>query len=63
MDTTNLERYLDSFGQYVVDEAKANLYKEKGSTALEKSIKFEVVTDATGFTTRLNMDDDGEYLA
>ena len=62
MDTQNLEKYLNSFGQYVVDEAQRNLYINKGSTALEKSIKFEVVPDATGFTTRFKMYDYGEYL-
>ena len=62
MDTKNVERYLNSFGQFVVDEAQRNLYINKGSTALEKSIKFEVVPDATGFTTRFKMYDYGEYL-
>jgi hypothetical protein len=62
MDTKNLERYLDSFGQYVVDEAQRNLKKAKGNTALGESIKFEVIPDPTGFTTRFSMYDYGEYL-
>ena len=62
MDLTNVERYLDSFGKKVVQDAKANLARAKGSTALGNSIRFEVVTDAQGFSTRFYMDDYGEYL-
>jgi hypothetical protein len=38
------------------------LYSEKGSTALGKSIRFKVVKDATGFSTKFYMLDYGEYL-
>jgi hypothetical protein len=62
MDFTNVERYLDSFGKKVVQDAKANLVSAKGSTALGNSIKFEVVPDAQGFSTRFYMDDYGTYL-
>tara|TARA_R110000744_G_scaffold117477_2_gene219735 strand:+ start:44 stop:589 length:546 start_codon:yes stop_codon:yes gene_type:complete len=62
MNTTNIERYLNSFGRKVVDEAQKNLYISKGTTALERSIRFEVVPDDQGFSTRFYMDDYGEYL-
>ena len=62
MNTTNIERYLNSFGRKVVDEAQKNLYINKGTTALERSIRFEVVADDQGFSTRFYMDDYGEYL-
>tara|TARA_R110000787_G_scaffold245595_1_gene351428 strand:+ start:208 stop:753 length:546 start_codon:yes stop_codon:yes gene_type:complete len=62
MDTKNIERYLNSFGQKVVQDAQANLASKKGSTALGNSIRFEVVTDEQGFSTRFYMDDYGEYL-
>tara|TARA_R110000822_G_scaffold80558_1_gene191944 strand:- start:157 stop:735 length:579 start_codon:yes stop_codon:yes gene_type:complete len=62
MKTKNIENYLKSFGQQVVDESQRNLYLSKGSTALEMSIRFEVVPDAKGFTTRFYMDNYGEYL-
>ena len=39
MDTKNIENYLKSFGQNVVDDSKALLKKEKGDTALGKWIK------------------------
>tara|TARA_R110000765_G_scaffold214550_2_gene319569 strand:+ start:310 stop:858 length:549 start_codon:yes stop_codon:yes gene_type:complete len=62
MDTKNIERYLKSFGQNVVDDSKKLLYSEKGATALGKSIRFKVVPTATGFSTKFYMDDYGEYL-
>ena len=62
MDTTSLENYLDTFGKKVVADAKANLRKDKGSTALGQSIRFEVVPTDTGFSTRFYMYDYGEFL-
>ena len=62
MDTQNIENYLNSFGQNVVKDAKANLQKDKGSTAIGQSIKFEVVPTATGFSTKFYMDDYGTFL-
>ena len=62
MDIKNVERYLNSFGNQVVNDAKANLQKAKGNTALGQSIRFEVVPTATGFTTKFYMLDYGEYL-
>ena len=62
MDTKNIENYLQSFGQHVVDDSKKLLYSEKGSTALGKSIKFKVVPTATGFSTKFYMDDYGTFL-
>jgi hypothetical protein len=62
MNTKNIERYLNSFGQNVVNDSKKLLYSEKGSTALGKSIRFKVVKDATGFSTKFYMLDYGEYL-
>ena len=62
MDTKNIENYLKSFGQNVVDDSKKLLYSEKGSTALGKSIRFKVVPTATGFSTKFYMDDYGTFL-
>ena len=62
MDTKNIENYLKSFGQNVVDDSKRLLHSEKGSTALGKSIRFEVVPTATGFSTKFYMDDYGTFL-
>ena len=63
MDTTNIERYLNSFGKQVVNRAKGNLQKAKGGgTALESSIKFEVVTDADGFSVQFYMSNYGQFV-
>ena len=62
MDTTNIERYLNSFGQNVVDDSKKLLQSEKGSTALGKSIRFKVTKEANGFSTKFYMDDYGTFL-
>lgn len=62
MDTKNIENYLNSFGQNVVDDSKRLLYSEKGSTALGQSIRFKVEKTATGFSTKFYMDDYGTFL-
>ena len=62
MDTKSLENYLNSFGQKVVNKAISNLQKEKGQTKLAQSIRFEVVADDRGFTTKFYMLDYGTFL-
>jgi hypothetical protein len=62
MDTKNIEKFLDSFGNQVVNDAKANLQKAKGNTEIGRSIRFEVVRTATGFSTKFYMLDYGEFL-
>ena len=63
MKTENIERYLNSFGKQVVNRAKGNIQKEKGGgTALEQSIRFEVITDADGFTVQFYMADYGTFV-
>jgi len=62
MDTKNIERYLNSFGGQVVKDSKTLLKKEKGDTALGKSIRFKVVPTAKGFDTKFYMDDYGTFL-
>ena len=63
MNTANIERYLNSFGKQVVNRAKGNIQKAKGGgTALEQSIRFEVITDADGFTVQFYMADYGTFV-
>ena len=63
MNTANIERYLNSFGKQVVNRAKGNLQKAKGGgTALEGSIKFEVVPDGDGFSVKFYMADYGTFV-
>ena len=62
MDTSNIERYLKSFGSHVVEDSKKLLKAAKGSTALGSSIRFKVEKTATGFSTKFYMDDYGTFL-
>jgi len=62
MKAPSLEKYLQDFGDKVVDEAKKSLKKQKGDTALGQSIRVKVVPTATGFDTMFYMNDYGTYL-
>tara|TARA_R110001606_G_C15087222_1_gene618031 strand:+ start:141 stop:683 length:543 start_codon:yes stop_codon:yes gene_type:complete len=63
MKTDNIERYLESFGKQVVNRAKGNLQKMKGGgTALELSIRFEVIPDNEGFSVEFWMGSYGTYV-
>jgi hypothetical protein len=62
MKTANIERYLKSFGNYVVSQSKKNLSLAKGETALGNSIRFTVEKTTTGFSTKFYMQDYGTYL-
>jgi acyl-CoA-binding protein len=59
----NVEKYLNSFGRQVVNRAKGNLQKAKGGgTDLEKSIRFEIVQDAKGFTVNFYMNNYAQFV-
>ena len=63
MNTANIERYLNSFGKQVVNRAKGNIQKAKGGgTALEQSLRFEVITDQDGFVVNFYMSDYGTFV-
>jgi len=63
MKTDNIEKYLNSFGKQVVAQSKTTLnYKKKGSTNLENSITFKVVTEADGFSVQFYMDSYGTFV-
>lgn len=62
MKVPSLENFLKTFGDKVVSDAKKSLQKQKGDTALGKSIRFKVVPTATGFDTMFYMNDYGTYL-
>ena len=68
MDFKNVEKYLEDFGNQVVDDAKSNLSKSKdsmgkarGSTTLGNSIRMKVVATAKGFSTKFYMLDMGNF--
>jgi hypothetical protein len=64
MKTENLERYLDSFGKYVVQQSRTNLTKGKKNVdkTLYNSIKFEVSTDTDGLSIEFYMADYGTFV-
>ena len=63
MKTENIERYLNSFGRQVVNRSKGGLQKAKGGgTALESSIRFEVVEAQNGFTVLFYMNNYGQFI-
>tara|TARA_R100001369_G_C3220526_1_gene149938 strand:- start:24 stop:569 length:546 start_codon:yes stop_codon:yes gene_type:complete len=62
MNTDNIERRLNSFAKQVVKDSQDILQKEKGSTSLSKSIRFQVSKEEGGFSTKFYMAEYGEYL-
>ena len=64
MKTDNIERYLNSFGKYVVKQSRTNLTKGKKNVSKElyNSISFKVVTDANGFSVQFYMADYGTFI-
>ena len=64
MDNKNLERYLDSFGKYVVKQARTNLSKKKKNVSKElyNSIKFKVFSKSGDLSIKFYMADYGAFI-
>ena len=62
MKTTNIKRYLDSFANQVVTDAKGDLRRAKGNTALGESIRSTVEVTDRGFSVKFYMFDYGTFL-
>ena len=64
MATSNIERYLESFGKYIVQQAKSNLSKSKknATKALYDSIRFVVKKTNQGFSVNFYMFDYGSFI-
>jgi len=64
MKTEALERYLNSFGKYVVQQSRTNLTKGKKNVSkdLYNSISFKVTTTADGFSVQFFMDSYGTFV-
>ena len=64
MNTKNLERYLNSFGKYIVKQARTNLTKGKknDTKSLYNSISFKVTTNDQGFSVKFFMDNYGTFV-
>ncbi len=59
-----IEKYLESFGKYVVQQARTNLTKGKKNVTkdLYNSIKFTVTDNAQGYNVSFSMDSYGEFV-
>jgi len=64
MNTDNIERYLNSFGKYIVKQSKTNLTKGKKNVnkSLYNSINFKVETTADGFSVQFYMNSYGTFV-
>jgi hypothetical protein len=64
MDTKNIEKYLNSFGKYVVKQARTNLTKAKKNVNkdLYNSIKFELDVNDNGFSLDFYMLNYGTFV-
>ena len=64
MKTDNIERYLNSFGKYIVKPSRTNLTKAKKNVNkdLYNSLKFSVQKDADGFTVNFYMANYGTFV-
>jgi hypothetical protein len=64
MNTDNIERYLNSFGKYVVKQSRTNLTKGKKNVSKElyNSISFKVITDTNGFSVQFYMANYGTFI-
>ena len=64
MKTDNIERYLNSFGKYVVQQSRSNLTKAKKNNTkdLYNSISFKVTTNAQGFSVQFFMASYGQFV-
>tara|TARA_Y100001938_G_C8042732_1_gene407085 strand:+ start:813 stop:1343 length:531 start_codon:yes stop_codon:yes gene_type:complete len=64
MNTSNIERYLESFGRYVVQQSRSNLTKAKKNVnkALYNSIRFKIDKDTKGFSVKFYMLDYGTFV-
>lgn len=64
MKTDNIERYLNSFGKYIVQQAKTNLTKGKKNVSkdLYNSIRYKLVFTPKGFSVDFYMRDYGTFV-
>lgn len=64
MKTDNIERYLQSFGKYIIKQSRTNLTKGKKNVTkdLYDSLNFKIITDSKGFTIEFSMDEYGTFV-
>ena len=59
-----LERYLNSFGKYIIQQSKSNLSRKKKNVSKElyNSLEFKVVKTTEGFSVQFFMADYGTFI-
>ena len=59
-----LERYLNSFGKYIIQQSKSNLSRKKKNVSKElyNSLEFKVVKTTEGFSVQFFMADYGAFI-
>ena len=64
MKNKNLERYLNSFGKYIVQQSKSNLTKQKKNVSrdLYNSIRYDIVYNKGNFSVDFYMLDYGTFV-
>ena len=64
MKTTNTEKYLQSFGKYIIQQTRTKLTKGKKNVSkdLYNSLKFEVVINKKGFSVDFYMNTYGTFV-
>jgi len=64
MNTSNIERYLESFGKYIVKQSRTNLTKKNKNVNrdLYNSIRFKISQDEQGFSLKFYMLDYGTFV-
>ena len=63
LDTSSLEKYLDSYGSYLVRQAKKILKKRNNTGRLQKSLTYIVDTTPKGFSIQLVSAKHGEFVS
>ena len=57
-----IERYLRSYGKYIVRQARQILQKRKSSGKLSKSLKYKLVKDEDGYDLKFLSAKYGDYI-
>lgn len=63
LDFTSLEKYLNSYGGYIVRQAKSILKRRNDTGKLSKSLDFKVNTEKDGYSLEFLADEYGKYVS
>ena len=62
LDLKSVERYLNSYGRYIIRQAEGILYKRKNTGNLSKSLDFTILKTKTGYDIRWTAASYGEFV-